>query len=181
MMEIMFGTLSLRSPSYHRCSSCMSPLCISSPRVTFNLIRASSCLSHRIHHRRKFLKRSHWTVSSYMALITHTLSSLTFLSRSSPTGSGYESDYDMERLAELYYFRCISVAFALFDSLLDLLKLPVSKPPTIHHPFGHDTGQPTPRMEPVATFVERYFERTAVFSQGNPPSLALGITLLVHV
>lgn len=93
---------------------------------------------------------SHWTVSSYMALIAHSLTSLTFLSRSSPTDSG--------------------VAFALFDSQLDQLTLPVSKPLTVYHHFDHDTDQPRPRMESVTPFVEVYFEWTAVFNQEEDES-----------
>lgn len=91
----------------------------------------------------------HWTISSYMMLITHALSCLSFLSKS----TGVQSS---------------GVAFALFDSQLDQLRLPILKQPISDH--SYDPGQPRRRTDYVATFVQRYFEWVAAFSQDEDDS-----------
>jgi hypothetical protein len=85
---------------------------------------------------------------------------------------------DFVTIRDFVGLRWNSVAFALFDSQLDQLRLPVSKPLALNHSFEHDTDQPSPRVERVTIFVERYFEWTAVFSQGNFVVLLVLVSLL---
>ncbi|KAF5387774.1 hypothetical protein D9615_000211 [Tricholomella constricta] len=81
---------------------------------------------------------SKWTLCSYLSLITHALSSLTFLS-----GKGQE--------------RSGATSFALFDSRLDQLRLPI-----VEHPISQrdDSGEnrSTSRLEPVYNYAQKYFE-----------------------
>lgn len=93
------------------------------------------------------LTSSKWTLSSYISLITHALSSLTFLSRKGQTRPG-------------------DVSFALFDSRLDQLRLPMSKQPTYHR--DDDENRPIPRLETVYNFVQKYFEWFVVAAQEYP-------------
>ncbi|KZT71594.1 hypothetical protein DAEQUDRAFT_763812 [Daedalea quercina L-15889] len=79
------------------------------------------------------------TLASYLSLITHALSAVQSLSAKAETG----------------------VAFAVFDSGLGGLKLPIIRPVS---PSDEDPGGSRPstgRREPVAFFVEKYFEWTA--------------------
>jgi len=83
-----------------------------------------------------------YTASSYISLVAQALASLTFLSAHN---DGTEH-----------------VIFALFDSQLERLKLPVIRPPAgIFHDQEEDTGQ-FPRLESVAGLVQKYFEWVGV-------------------
>ena len=87
-------------------------------------------------------------------------------------------DYGIEVSFEQRNFHHSGIAFALFDSQLDQLRLPILRPPAFHHTLDHDMEQPAPRMDSVAIFVEKYFEWLAVFHQGKPSALPLGSPFL---
>jgi len=93
------------------------------------------------------LSSSKWTLSSYLSLITHAFSSLTFLSGAGQARSG-------------------SVSFALFDSRIDQLRLPMLKQPT--HCRDDNENRPIPRLEPVYNFAQKYFEWIIVADQEEP-------------
>ena len=57
------------------------------------------------------------------------------------------------------------IGFALFDSRLDQLKLPVIRPPSqIFHGQDEGTSQPL-RLESVAGLVQKYFEWFGIFDK----------------
>jgi len=86
-----------------------------------------------------------YTVSSYLSLVAHALASVTFLSAHN---DGTEH-----------------VIFALFDSQLERLKMPVILPLAgIFHDQEEDTAQ-SPRLESVAGLVQKYFEWVGVFDK----------------
>ncbi|GLB33604.1 hypothetical protein LshimejAT787_0104880 [Lyophyllum shimeji] len=88
---------------------------------------------------------SKWTLSSYLSLITHALSSLTFLARAGQTAA----------------------SFALFDSRLDQLRLPMVKQPT-YRGDDDDDNRAAPRLEPVFNFAQKYFEWIIVADEEVP-------------
>ncbi|KAJ7068572.1 hypothetical protein C8F01DRAFT_1118593 [Mycena amicta] len=84
-----------------------------------------------------------WTLSSYMTLVARSLAAVASLSSSTDAGE-----------------RSCDLSLALFDSQLDTLKLPVLKQPIL------DSGKPS-RKEPVALYVQKYFEFLAVFEEDD--------------
>lgn len=60
------------------------------------------------------------------------------------------------------------ISFAVFDSQIDRLRLPILKNPSINvqHYLQTDEDQPTSRAQPVFPLVQQYFEWTGVFDQG---------------
>jgi len=80
------------------------------------------------------------TVSSYLSLVAHALASLTFL--------------------PVHNDRTNSIMFALFDSQLDRLELPVFRPPY----YQEQDGQ-SPRLEAVSGLVQKYFEWVCIFDK----------------
>ncbi|KZP24578.1 hypothetical protein FIBSPDRAFT_1042042 [Athelia psychrophila] len=85
-----------------------------------------------------------YTVSSYLTMITQTLACLAYLSG---------------ELSE-------NVSFALFDSGLDQLKLPVlpGLPQSVREQEEEDAAH-SPRVEPVAALVQKYFQWVGVFDR----------------
>ncbi|RDB23138.1 hypothetical protein Hypma_009559 [Hypsizygus marmoreus] len=81
---------------------------------------------------------SGWTLSSYLSLIMHALSSLTCLSKTTSAGLG-------------------GIAFAVFDSQLDQLKLPMVKRPVSNY-RDIEEAWPGPRLEHVSLYAQNYFE-----------------------
>jgi hypothetical protein len=70
----------------------------------------------------------------------------------------------LEILIEILLYRKESISFALFDSQLDRLKLPVLRSPRISNASEEDAEQ-SPRLESVAGLVQKYFEWVAVFDK----------------
>ncbi|KAF8076183.1 hypothetical protein FPV67DRAFT_1470648 [Lyophyllum atratum] len=86
--------------------------------------------------RRALHRAAKWTINSYLSLITHALSSST------------------------------GVSFALFDSQLDQLRLPMLVRPTSRH--DDDQNSSAPRHEPVYNFAQKYFEWVVVADEEDP-------------
>lgn len=61
---------------------------------------------------------------------------------------------------------CRSVSFALFDSRLEQLRLPMTKFPTSRH-IDENEAQDDPRLEHVHVFVKKYFEWHIESSEGE--------------
>ncbi|KAH0587402.1 hypothetical protein H2248_006192 [Termitomyces sp. 'cryptogamus'] len=90
--------------------------------------------------------RSSWTLSSYLSLVTHALTCASFLSNNAQS---------------------MSVSFALFDSRLETLRLPMVKSPTPHHTDDYEAQDP--RLEHVYAFVQKYFEWRIISSEEATP------------
>ncbi|KAG1892675.1 hypothetical protein F4604DRAFT_1700963 [Suillus subluteus] len=86
------------------------------------------------------------TIASYLQLVSHALALASFLSPESQT----------------------PMRFALFDSQLDKLKLPVLRTPTVPVFDGEDNGDETPRPESVAFVAHKYFEWVGTFERSDP-------------
>ncbi|KAG2158863.1 uncharacterized protein EDB93DRAFT_1116767 [Suillus bovinus] len=103
------------------------------------------------------------TIASYLQLVSHALALATFLSPGSQT----------------------PMRFALFDSQLDKLKLPVLRTPAVPVFDGEESGDETPRPEPIAFVTHKYFEWVATFNRSETDSSSDGsgvrrCTLTLH-
>ena len=105
---------------------------------------------------------SRHTISSYLSVISHTIAMLSFLSTD-------QTRYRPFHLASK--FDPISTSwplFALFDSKLDQLYLPILRPPSDSQSEG-DADHQSHREESVLHHAQKYFECVATFSQGTHP------------
>lgn len=103
------------------------------------------------------------TIASYLQLVSYALALSSFLSPESQT----------------------PMRFALFDSQLDKLKLPVLRTPTVPVFDGEESGDETPRPESVAFVAHKYFEWVGTFDRSDTNSLSDGsevrrCTLTLH-
>lgn len=103
------------------------------------------------------------TIASYLQLVSYALALASFLSPESQT----------------------PMRFALFDSQLDKLKLPVLRTPTVPVFDGEESGDETPRPESVAFVAHKYFEWVGTFDRSDTNSLSDGsevrrCTLTLH-
>lgn len=103
------------------------------------------------------------TIASYLQLVNYALALASFLSPESQT----------------------PMRFALFDSQLDKLKLPVLRTPTVPAFDGEESGDETPRPESVAFVAHKYFEWVGTFDRSDTNSLSDGsevrrCTLTLH-
>ncbi|KAG2058878.1 hypothetical protein BDR06DRAFT_875496 [Suillus hirtellus] len=65
----------------------------------------------------------------------------------------------------LFALAVTPMRFALFDSQLDKLKLPVLRTPTVPVFDGEESGDETPRPESVAFVAQKYFEWVGTFDR----------------
>ncbi|KAG2146627.1 hypothetical protein DEU56DRAFT_785527 [Suillus clintonianus] len=105
------------------------------------------------------------TIASYLQLVSHAVALANFLSIEPQT----------------------PMRFALFDSQLDNLKLPVLRAPIIPVFDGEENGDETSRSESVDLLAHKYFEWVGTFNKSNPetdfPSDGSGVrrcTLTLH-
>ncbi|KAK1227420.1 hypothetical protein PQX77_009567 [Marasmius sp. AFHP31] len=94
-----------------------------------------------------------WTISSYLNLVTHTASLISFLTRSITTNT----------------------ALVLFDSRIDELRLPVVANPSNDKDRIFGLMPQPPKPEEVVALVQKYFQYTATFTEGFSSSDCLMI------
>ncbi|KAF8559019.1 hypothetical protein OG21DRAFT_1403584 [Imleria badia] len=98
------------------------------------------------------------TLSSYLLLITHALSTVEYLSSQSLM-------YVVSFVPRGYTYRRSSppASLVVFDTRLDQLKLPVLRTPPRNVFDERDDSEDVPRPESVLFFAERYFELSGTF------------------